>query len=227
MSALTDAQTALLAAPLDKERVKQRQGRGSSSLSYIEGHDAIRTANAIFGFGQWGHEITDLRLLQGVAVTSKEGKPGIHVGYVCIVRLTIAGCVPVSGIGYGDAVEYTPAAPVTAHELAAKEAESDALKRALKNYGDQFGLALYDKQAASSGHLTSGAAATSSFTASPLAPTDVQIAKFAALAAEWKSITPDFAAEEAVDTAKAKDRAWVQRATTRLEDNIRQSSVAV
>ena len=37
---------------------------------------------------------------------------------------------------------------VIKHESAIKEAESDALKRALKSFGDQFGLSLYDKDKA-------------------------------------------------------------------------------
>jgi DNA recombination protein Rad52 len=145
-----------LAAPLEASRIKQRAAGGSKpALSYLESHDVIRTANDIFGFGKWGHEVTELRLIEAVTVHNRDQKAGTHVGYVCIVRLTVEGCVPMSGVGYGDATEYRESAAVTAHELAAKEAESDALKRALKNFGDQFGLALYDKQAASSGHVTS------------------------------------------------------------------------
>ena len=33
-----------------------------------------------------------------------------------------------------------------AHESAIKEAETDATKRALMTFGNQFGLALYDKE---------------------------------------------------------------------------------
>lgn len=152
-----------LAQPLDANRVKQREGSGGRSLSYIETHDAIRTANDIFGFGGWGHEVQELRLIGTAPIQNREGKQGVHVGYLCIVRLTVlndATLHPVtSGVGYGDATEYRDGfAMVTAHELAAKEAESDALKRALKNYGDQFGLALYDKDAKTAGHVTGAAA---------------------------------------------------------------------
>lgn len=169
---MTPEQEKRLGEPLDAKRIKQREGRGGGpALSYLETHDVIRTANSIFGFGEWGHEIVELRYLDGVAVTSKAGKPGIQVGYLCTVRLTVAGHQPVSGIGFGDAVEYTQSAPVTAHELAAKEAESDALKRALKNYGDQFGLALYDKQAKQAGHIATGNAASDRGRGAAAAPT--------------------------------------------------------
>jgi DNA recombination protein Rad52 len=151
---LTEEQLATLNAPLDAKRVKTRESGRGPALSYLETHDVIRMANGIFGIGKWGHEIVDLRQIPGVMVTSRDGKTGYQTGYVCIVRLIVQGCIPVSGVGYGDAVEYRDSAPVTAHELAAKEAESDALKRALKNFGDQFGLALYDKAAGQNGHLT-------------------------------------------------------------------------
>lgn len=142
----------LLAQPLDRSAIKQREAGGGKKLSYIETHHAVRTANLIFGFGGWGHEIVELRPINAVSI-KKDGKEGWHVGYICIVKLTVDDCKPMSGIGYGDATEYRNTALVTAHELAAKEAESDALKRALKNFGDQFGLALYDKDADRSGHI--------------------------------------------------------------------------
>lgn len=148
-----------LAQPLDRARVKTRTDGRGGSLAYLETHDVIRTANDIFGFGKWGHEVVELRHVGQVVVHNKDKKAGTSVGYVCVVRLTVEGCVPVSGVGFGDATEYRESGPVTAHELAAKEAESDALKRALKNFGDQFGLALYDKDAARGPHVTSASRA--------------------------------------------------------------------
>lgn len=151
-----------LSEPLDASRVKTREGSGGRTLSYLETHDMIRAANDIFGFGGWGHEVVELRLIDAVTVHNRDQKPGVKVGYLCVVKLTVfppvaydTGFVPTSGVGFGDAVEYSEGAAVSAHELAAKEAESDALKRALKNWGDQFGLALYSKSAASDGHLSS------------------------------------------------------------------------
>lgn len=156
---VTDFRTEL-AKPLDGTRVKQRPNGRGGQLSYIETHDSIRTANEIFGFGNWGHEIMSHKLIDTIVVHNSDQKPGVHVGYICVVKLTVEGCLPTSGVGYGDATEYRESGPVTAHELAAKEAESDALKRALKNFGDQFGLALYDKDAANSGHVEGQIAAT-------------------------------------------------------------------
>lgn len=139
--------TLALIDQLDRARVKSRGGRGGGSFDYLETHDVIRTANRIFGFGNWGHEIVEQERIAEVEVQSSGTPPrkGWHVAYRCVVRVTVSGCVPMSGSGYGDGVEYGPAAQATASELALKEAESDALKRALKNYGDQFGLILYAK----------------------------------------------------------------------------------
>lgn len=128
--------------PLDPARVKQRQGAGRRSLDYLETHDVIRHANRIFGFGAWGFT-TELACL-GEEPISKDGKQGFRVGYRATVTLTVSGCETTCGVGYGDAVEYV-GSRITPHELASKEAESDGLKRALKNYGDQFGLSLYAK----------------------------------------------------------------------------------
>lgn len=136
----------LLDLPLDRERVKSREGRGGGTFDYLEVHDVVRTANRIFGYGGWGHQIVEQAEIGSVEVVSRSNKKGWHVGYRCRVRLVVRGCMPVDGSGYGDATEYGPAARVTAQELALKESESDALKRAFKNYGDQFGLILYAKE---------------------------------------------------------------------------------
>lgn len=125
---------------LDMARVKQIRGK-----DYLAVHDVIRTANRIFGFGRWGHEVVELASIGSTPKTAEDGRSGVYVGYRCTVRLTVAGCLPVCGVGYGDGVEYQEQSAVTAHELAVKEAESDALKRAFRNFGDQFGLILYAK----------------------------------------------------------------------------------
>jgi len=218
-----------LSQPLDASRIKQREGRGRGpKLSYLETHDVIRTANEIFGFGGWGHEIVDLRLIPGVAVQSKEGKDGIHVGYVCIVRLTVKGCETTSGVGYGDAVEYNQSAPVTAHELAAKEAESDALKRALKNYGDQFGLALYDKQAASSGHVVredpkpKAEPKPRPEPAAAAGPMAQQLSEFTKLAKAYHAIAPagSYDLQQNLEWAKSAPSKQIREATGWLSDQI-------
>lgn len=134
-----------LRKPLDPNRVRRRQGRGGGQqYEYLAGHDAKRRSNEIFGFGNWGAELIDLTELAAVPVV-KDGKEGWHVAYSAICRVSVRGCLPVSDVGYGDGVEYGAAALATSRELAMKEAATDAMKRALTQFGDQFGLILYAK----------------------------------------------------------------------------------
>lgn len=140
----------LLTAPLDPSRVSKRQGSGGMSLSYLEGHDAIRTANRIFGIGNWGYRTLTLTLL-GEEEIERNNRAGFRVGYRATVEVFVNGedgavASLFSDTGYGDATDYT-GSKITPHELASKEAVTDALKRCLKNLGDQFGLGLYDKNA--------------------------------------------------------------------------------
>lgn len=145
---LTEAQVAKLKQPLDPARVKHREGGGGKSLSYLEGHDAVRTANDIFGYGGWGYDLVDLTCIGVEDFDRKdyktgEVKHGVRVGYRATVSVAV-GNIVFTDVGYGDAQEYN-GSKITPHELASKEAVTDALKRGLRNLGDQFGLCLYDK----------------------------------------------------------------------------------
>lgn len=148
---------------LDRAEVKLREGK----FSYVEGHYCIRKANAIFGFGGWRRETLRLTPIREVTdyVQMKDGKPtgltGYYVAYLCTVRLWVRDddeWVATDGTGYGEAVTYGQAEGA-AHEGAAKEAETDAMKRAMICWGDQFGLALYAKDQS---HVTGDAPPRSS-----------------------------------------------------------------
>lgn len=146
---LSGPQVHALGEPLDRSRVLQREGAGKKTFDYLAGHDVIRTANRIFGFGWWGTTIIEQERIGSVQVfrDTRDGKqPGRLVGYRTVVRLTVAGCQPVDGSGYGDGQEYGDSAEIKASELALKESETDALKRAFVKFGDQFGLELYEKE---------------------------------------------------------------------------------
>jgi DNA repair and recombination protein RAD52 len=139
----TDAQIAMLQADLDGSQVKTRQQAGVS-LSYIEGWAAIDTANKIFGFGEWGYHIEELSHIGTREVESKTGRKGWEVGYRARVRADVfSASGEYDDVGFGTGTDYN--SPFAAHESAGKEAVTDALKRALKNFGYPFGLALYDK----------------------------------------------------------------------------------
>jgi DNA repair and recombination protein RAD52 len=141
----TADQHEMLTAPLDKARVATRE-QGGKTLSYIEAWHAIAEANRIFGFGQWDRETVELRQLGEPRVTQdKYGKDQMRVGYSARVRITVRAGDSVivrEGCGFGSGIDKDTD---QAHESALKEAESDAMKRALMTFGNAFGLALYDK----------------------------------------------------------------------------------
>jgi len=137
----TEAQTKALAAPLDPRHVAQRSQAGRS-LSYIEGWHAIAEANRIFGFDGWTRETVDLRLLGEPYQSGDKGT--WRVNYSAKVRVTVDGIIR-EGCGFGQGIDKDVG---QAHESALKEAETDAMKRALMTFGNPFGLALYDKSQA-------------------------------------------------------------------------------
>lgn len=134
-------QIAMLAAPLDRANVSTRV-QGSATVSYIAGWHAIAEANRIFGFDAWTRELRDLTMVVDTMRLAKDGKTQNHyVAYRATVRVTV-GTIVREGVGYGEGIDKFHG---QAHESAIKEAETDAMKRALMTFGNPFGLALYDK----------------------------------------------------------------------------------
>jgi DNA recombination protein Rad52 len=138
----TDAQKAALSAKLDPRFVAQRTQAGRS-LSYIEGWHAIAEANRIFGFDGWERETVELRETSRELVQTQKGDQW-RVSYLAKVRVTVGRTIVRDGTGYGSGMA-NPISLGDAIESAAKEAETDAMKRALMTFGNPFGLALYDK----------------------------------------------------------------------------------
>jgi hypothetical protein len=146
------AQIAALSAPLDRAKVRQRE-QGRTAVSSIEGWQVIAEANRIFGFDGWQRQTLQLRCIHqaerliGARGNGREPKPGWGVTYTARVRITVGTPgLPVvirecCGAGHGIDTDLGQA-----HESALKEAETDAMKRALMTFGNPFGLALYDKQ---------------------------------------------------------------------------------
>ncbi|MCP9860342.1 MULTISPECIES: RAD52 family DNA repair protein [unclassified Cyanobium] len=146
-SGFSPEQLAALAAPLNRANVRQReQGRGK--VAYLEGWQVIAEANRIFGFDGWQRQTIAMRCVaQAERPIGRDQKPGWGVTYTARVRVTVtAGGLPAlvregSGAGHGIDMDLGQA-----HESALKEAETDAMKRALMTFGNPFGLALYDKR---------------------------------------------------------------------------------
>jgi DNA recombination protein Rad52 len=134
-----------LSGKLNPEHVKERSQSGRK-LSYVEGWHAIAEANRIFGFDAWNRETVDIRLVQERERTVGQGT-GWGVTYIARVRVTV-GSIIREGVGSGHGIDRDLG---LAHESAIKEAETDAMKRALMTFGNPFGLALYDKDQANVG----------------------------------------------------------------------------
>ena len=127
-------QVKMLEAKLDGAHVKPPpQGKHGS---YVEGWRVINEANRIFGFGGWSYALDKIRKTNAFERDSKH-----FVGYMAVVTVT-AGGVSRQDVGHGSGINRNLG---DAHEGATKEAVTDALKRALRTFGNPFGLALYDK----------------------------------------------------------------------------------
>ena len=131
-----DAITTELQKPLDSKHVKPPP-KGKYG-DYVEAWHVINEANRIFGFDGWSYDLKTL-------VKTNQNEDGKHhVGYAATVMLTV-GDVQRTDVGHGQGHHGSEG---EAHDSAIKEAVTDALKRALRTFGNQFGLALYDKSKA-------------------------------------------------------------------------------
>ena len=147
---LTEEQLKVLDTDLKVDVVKQNP----EGYDYLPGDYVMRAANAIFGFAGWRRETKEMRLLGERDYAGKEGKTGTIVAYAAHATVyvrTADGWVESDGWGYGESIYYKNV--IKAHENAIKGAETDATKRALVKWGDQLGLALYDK---GKGHVDYG-----------------------------------------------------------------------
>lgn len=137
-----DKQLQMLNQELDSNRIKSRQ-KGNISLSYLEGHDILETANRVFGFGNWNYNITKLD-----SVSTEMNQNQNHVVcYKAVVKITVhndthTNTVSRTDVGFGSGIAKTLA---DAHEGGAKESVTDAIKRAMRSFGNQFGNSLYSK----------------------------------------------------------------------------------
>jgi len=145
-TSLIDIISEMLNQPLDRRHVSQRK-QGNFNLSYIEGHHAIREANRIFGFSGWSYRVNEFKIMseETYEKAGYNNGPAVKMYRISVMATVCVDAIGVdrSDVGYGQGSAKTLA---DAHESAGKEAVTDALKRALRTFGDQFGNALYDKQ---------------------------------------------------------------------------------
>ena len=132
----TKEQTEQLNQPIDPKVVSSGQ-EGKMKVSYLESWYVINEANRIFGFDGSQSETVQLDCVQS---------DDFCVTYIAKVRVTVGDVIKEgvgAGHGKGERVNLGDK-----HESAVKEAESDARKRALMQFGSQLGLSLYDRSKA-------------------------------------------------------------------------------
>jgi len=133
--------TELLQKELDYRRIKKHPYSG---FDYLESWDVINSANLIFGHFGWDSSIMDVREINTI---NNDGK--YEVFYLAKVRVTVTYLdedgIEKSTFREDAAVGVSFGRKLSdCHDKAVKGAVSDAEKRALRKFGNQFGLPLYD-----------------------------------------------------------------------------------
>ncbi|PPQ99253.1 hypothetical protein CVT24_009298 [Panaeolus cyanescens] len=126
---------------LGPEFLSQRPGPGGGpKLTYVEGWKVINLANEVFGFNGWSSSI--VRLNTDFIDYSHETKR-FNVGVTAIMRVTLRDGIFHEDVGFGFLENSRSKA--AAIDKCNKEAVTDGLKRALRNFGNILGNCLYDK----------------------------------------------------------------------------------
>lgn len=144
ISEYTAAQLATLQSRLERqlgpEYISSRSGPGGQRVHYVAAEKCIALANDIFGFNGWSSSI------QNVTMDFVDEHPQtmrVSLGLSVIVRVTLRDGTYHEDLGYGHIENCKGKA--AAFEKAKKEGTTDALKRALRNFGNVLGNCLYDK----------------------------------------------------------------------------------
>ncbi|OLL22942.1 DNA repair and recombination protein radC [Neolecta irregularis DAH-3] len=135
--AWTAQEIATLQARLDKqlgpEYVSSRAGAGGAKVQYLEAWKCINIANDVFGFNGWSSSI------QNVHVDFMDEAAGrFSLGLSVVVRVTLKDGT------YHEASSSSQSLLISGCR-AKKEGTTDALKRALRTFGNVLGNCLYDK----------------------------------------------------------------------------------
>ncbi|KAJ2557716.1 DNA repair protein rad52 [Coemansia sp. RSA 1933] len=129
----------MLRRKLGPEHVSTRQGMGGVRLSYIEGWRIISIANEVFGFNGWRSSIQNLTIDY---VDVLDGGR-FSIGASCVMRITLRDGTFREDVGFG-MIENTKSKG-QALEKVRKEAVTDGLKRAMRQFGNVLGNCVYDK----------------------------------------------------------------------------------
>jgi DNA repair and recombination protein RAD52 len=144
ISEYTAQEIATLQSRLEKqlgpEYISSRAGPGGGKVHYVAAEKCIQLANEIFGFNGWSSTVKEWQVdfVDENAQTLK-----ISMGISVIVRVTLKDGTFHEDIGYGHIENCKGKA--AAFEKCKKEGTTDALKRALRNFGNSLGNCIYDK----------------------------------------------------------------------------------
>ncbi|KAL2023791.1 hypothetical protein VTK56DRAFT_1058 [Thermocarpiscus australiensis] len=144
ISEYTAQEIATLQSRLEKqlgpEYISSRAGPFGQKVHYIAAEKCIALANEVFGFNGWSSSI------QNIQVDFVDEDPQtlkISLGLSVIVRVTLRDGTYHEDLGYGHIENCKGKA--AAFEKAKKEGTTDALKRALRHFGNVLGNCIYDK----------------------------------------------------------------------------------
>ncbi|TPX49039.1 hypothetical protein SeLEV6574_g01717 [Synchytrium endobioticum] len=124
---------------LGPELVSHRPGPSGSKVPYIEQNKAIQIANEVFGFNGWSSSVVDMTA--DYVDIDDSGRISIGISVIC--RVTLKDGAFHEDCGYGQAQHHRDKGQ--AFDKAKKEACTDALKRALRLFGNPLGNCLSDK----------------------------------------------------------------------------------
>ncbi|KAK9453023.1 hypothetical protein V1511DRAFT_506288 [Dipodascopsis uninucleata] len=125
---------------LGPEFISSRPAAGGRDVFYIEGWKAINLANEVFGFNGWSSEIKNVQV-DYLEEHRENGR--VNLGLSVTIRVTLKDGTFHEDFGYGH-IENAKA-KYMAFDKCKKEATTDGLKRALRNFGNCMGLCLYDR----------------------------------------------------------------------------------
>lgn len=143
VSEYTASEAAALQQRLEKklgpEFLSSRPGPSGKAVHYLAAEKCIALANEVFGFNGWSSAI------QNIQVDYVDEHPQtlrVSLGISVVVRVTLRDGTFHEDIGYGKMENCKGKA--VAFEKAKKEATTDALKRALRHFGNVMGNCIYD-----------------------------------------------------------------------------------
>lgn len=117
-------------------------------MSYMEAYDIRAHLNRVFGFARWSADVMSMELVFERFHKNSKGNDAVSVGYRAGLTLSVSApdgelLATYTEYAAGSSSGFPLSKQADAHDMAIKTSESQALKRAAINLGDQFGLSLY------------------------------------------------------------------------------------